>query len=246
MTAFLRPRSPMMALIIKDIGLCKPAIIAGVVSLVIPAAAASVGWLFSDGLRHVSPAERPYYIRQSLGQLMLAGLALASLTLPVVAATAQARERRERSGEFLRTMPIRRSRIVLSKAFVVTGWTLALWLGGLAVAEAVRPPEPSWWQFRDGDSPWLLLLPALALSLTGSGWLLGSFMRSETIAASVCIGGNIVLVVAYATFSDRLFPSLSGPDRTRAVVTLLMAVLAAAGTLSVLAGTVIALRRTSP
>lgn len=244
-TAPIPKRPALLALVIKDYGLCKPVIIAGLVSLFLPVFAVFMTRLFTDGLPHGVHTEDVIRFRLLLAEMMIAGLLLACSTLPALAATALARERRERSGDFLRTLPIARSKIVLSKALIVLGCTLLLVVIALVAAELIRPAMPNFWP---GPSYYaeFLIIPAMMIALIGLGWGLGSIMRSDTIAAAISLGVVITFFVGIWMSAGRFYGDLGTEAQERAAFTMIAWAYAITGLIGIIAGTVIAIRRTSP
>ncbi|MCC6675795.1 MAG: ABC transporter permease [Phycisphaerales bacterium] len=245
-------RPPMLALLIKDFRLCKPVIVAGLVALFIPTAA----FLFGTAVDRAFPSSiHPEHVReflQDLMTMMIFGLLLSAITLPAVAAVAAARERRDRSGEFLHTVPIRRSRIVVSRIAVVFAWAIILLFIGAGLTEILRPAgADGLFTPQDGggfDASPAALLIATYLLLLGAGWVLGAILRSDTIAAAVALGActllGVVLALEQNHIQDHWTPSGQWPPLFyfRFLVWLLIAI----GSTTLIAGTIISLRRTSP
>jgi ABC-type transport system involved in multi-copper enzyme maturation permease subunit len=122
---------------------------------------------------------------------------------PMYAAVAFARERRERTAEFLATLPVSRAHVIGSKlamATLLTAAPLALslliaFIGGLAISK----PLIDSWDFAD---PWRLILSG-GIMLLGLGWLMSALMRSEVMAAAFAIFAGMITVGTVLTVVSR-------------------------------------------
>lgn len=245
-------RSIALSLLIKDWRLCKPAIIAGAIALLIPPAAAFLGRALGDGLPLAVHPEDVAQFRLDMARGLVFGLALATLTLPVVAAVALARERRDRSGEFLRTLPVHRATLLLSKLLIGATWSIVLCAIAFGLIELVRPGHASdwdadhFWGFKNASAGDLLIIPGIALAMIGVAWSLASFLRSEAIAAAVGIGGSAGLVVFLFSLQDRVFHMSGDALQERAFLLLVASIFIAIGLAGLISGSIITIRRRSP
>lgn len=245
-------RPPMLALLLKDFRLCKPVLLASLIALFIPITAFLLGVLIDHGLPSPVHPGHVREFRQELLTLMVIGLMLCSITLPALAAVAAARERRDRSGEFLSSLPIRRTHVVMSRIAIVSACFAILWFIGAGAAEILRPADADGLFTTRGNrpsdfSPGALLL-AVHLLVIGAGWLLGSLLRSETIAAACAMGGCTLFGLFLASQQKRLEHAWTSPGHAPEFFyfNFLIWVLIATGAAMFFAGTVIAVRRTSP
>lgn len=249
--AATRKPSLMPALLIKDFRLCKPLIIAGLIAMFIPITAQLVDngiqWLrrSPDGL-----AEDPYRANDFVIGLF-AGLGLAAVTLPALAAVAAARERRDRSADFLHTLPIRRVLIVTSKAMVVIFWTLLLFAIGAIVMELVRPADSE--SIFTPGLPGRIDLTVASMFLAvygfaiGVGWFAGSFLTSDTIAGATALGACLLFTFTLGYVIQRDFHFSWGKlDPSQVQFLAWLWTLLGVGAITFIAGTIISLRRKSP
>jgi len=144
-----------------------------------------------------------------LSAAVIFGVGFTLLIMPVFGAMAFARERRDRSGEFLASFPQPRSRSVVSKAMV--GLTLCAlpWVIGLNLALVLQKSASS-----DEDvQPFIVVsrgdititfLLQMTIFLFGMGWFWSSLLRSEVLATV------IPLVVAVFLFMVVPMPPPTG------------------------------------
>jgi ABC-type transport system involved in multi-copper enzyme maturation permease subunit len=233
-----------MMLVRKDFRLQLPVLIAAGLLFVAPA----VIYLVVNTLIE-TPGTQPEPIALMLLPLLMGGLAAASLTIPAFAGVAAARERRERTAEFLEAMPVTRWKIVSSRGLVaavccalpaLVGFTLML---GTLFVFAARHGSTQ-------DVVGASQLPteffevatnagATLLAAAGVAWMVGSLLRSEVIAGALGIAVPIGIHAATYIAIQRL-EIVSGAPEIHA------AVAAGVAIPCLILGTVISLVRKSP
>jgi ABC-type transport system involved in multi-copper enzyme maturation permease subunit len=120
-------------------------------------------------------------------------LCLSQLTLVTLAGNAIAAERADRSAEFLAYLPPSRTRILASKALLVTLTAGVIWAVNLSVADVVAPALGT---FRADRLDLLVprpVLAATAVMLVGAGWLGSALLDSPAIATALGIGAAAVV-----------------------------------------------------
>lgn len=171
--------------------------------------------------------------------------------VPVFSGIAFARERRDRSGEFLGAMPVPRGLIVRSKFLVAASLCVLPWLVGAGIILVLRAfGDQHLLEFSmledtgDGLSIWGMAAE-LTLFLFGTGWLLSSILRSEVFASVIPLGLGLALLLLFPLIASRM-EEIPRQDATRWVASMYFAVFVPVGVGSFIAGTMIALRRKSP
>lgn len=178
-----------------------------------------------------------------------------TLFVPVYAAVAFARERRDRSAEFLGMFPVSRQKVVVSKlvasiTLAVLPWIvfvpfLVVWL--LLNENIILPGGHIFVRYKPTLDDCLVAAMWLTignLCSFGIAWLLSSLLRSETIAAGIAIATAIGLTLGTVAWIDGMNES----SQVRAAMTMraLIVMFCAVGTGCLIAGTSIALRRRTP
>lgn len=239
-------RSAMLSLLIKDLRLCTPALIASAIALILPPIAMFLGRLLGDGLPYAVHPNDVFQFRKDLANFVVLGMGLAGFTLPVVAAVALARERRDRSGEFLRTLPIPRGSILISKIIVGALWILALGAVAITLIELIRPGDDGFWVFQGAPLGEVLIVPSFFVGMIGAAWCLASFLRSEVIAAAIAIGASLALFVLLFSLRNSVFHWGYNALQANAFLTLISAIFLIIAITGFASGCLISLRRRSP
>ena len=218
----------MITLIRKDLRQMRLPFLMSAALFVAPAVIAAIAWMFyPDNGAHGT-------WREFVASFALMGAYLCTIGAALPSAVAFAGERRDRTAEFVATLPVSRLRIVMSKAIVSLAaaawpWMLALGLAALVVdwkEQGVAEPVP-----------WAL---CASVALFGLAWLCSSLMESEVFSAAISIVCVTILAFGAWVLTDRA--KLTQHETRLLYFTLLPAV----GIGGFLAGTIIALRRVSP
>lgn len=160
------------------------------------------------------------------------------LITPVLGAIPLARERRERTCDFLATAPVARGTHIASKLLVLVLLTAAAPLACLTLSVLIAPSHagtPEVPVVRDREVVTAFTLAFLALG--GVAWFFGSFLRSEAVAA-----GCTFLVVVTASLALVLIAERSRVDSEK-VFEWFVTMLIVTGTTGLLSGTAIAFAR---
>lgn len=218
----------MIALIRKDLRLMRLPLVVSACLFVTPVIIAGIAWAFFPD----SPVSGPQ--REGIAGLALVGAYLCTIGASLPSAVAFAGERRDRTAEFVATLPVSRLRIVMSK-FIVS-LAAAAWPWVLALGLAV--PMINWTdQGLTEPVPWAL---CASVALFGLGWLCSSLLESEVFSMAIAI--VCVSILAFGAWVLADGARLTGHETRLLYFTLLPAV----GIAGFLGGTVVALRRTSP
>ena len=239
----------MMALLIKDWRLNAPATLCLFLIYAVLPFIIFFGRAADEGIQQ--SLRRDMFYECLMGSAF-AGIAISLLIVPAFGAIAFARERRDRSAEFLAATSVARSRVVASKVVVAIALCMIPWmLSGILVvaAQAFQMNESNWFGVSlNGDNnleplSWLL---RIHIMLFGIAWLLSSILRSETIAAAAAILGVVLLSIGYVVYRSRLehFGSSFEAEATANLVATIATLTLGIG--GFIAGTIIALRRVSP
>ena len=125
------------------------------------------------------------------------------LILLLLGANAIARERADRSAEFLAYLPISRARVLASKAAVPLAVASAVW--ALALAAHVLAPATSGGTVGGAMPPGLMrAVCAASILLFGSAWLGSSIVDTPMTAVGFALGVCMLLWSAFAA-SNQLF-----------------------------------------
>ncbi|MCX5688189.1 MAG: hypothetical protein NTV94_00095 [Planctomycetota bacterium] len=141
-------------------------------------------------------------LRRQLSDVCTFMAAACLLITPVLGAIPMARERRERSCDFLSTVPVARGVHIASKLAVCIILIVAAPIVCVRLAILVAP-------YGSIDPPVVFDRELVAgfslafLALGGVAWLFGSFMRSEAIAAGCTFLVVISAAIALALVADR-------------------------------------------
>lgn len=239
----------MRALIVKDFRLSLPALAAGAALFLMPCAVWTAVALSAGDLIHALSWRETSI---ALARLGIVGATAAMLSQAVYGGIAFARERRDRSGEFLNAMPVPRARIVASKLLVTAAGCALPWIAGLALYGLLMPEMESGvgvWEslFDPGGKALAVTAAGASLALMGLGWLASSLLRSETIASAIAIFLVITtLWIIYAIMDRAAAAGYSSLDPDGQRITYLLAagwVSGGIGLAALAAGTFIALRR---
>lgn len=187
----------------------------------------------------------------AIARLSIVGAFAAMISQAIYGGIAFARERRDRSGDFLNAMPVPRSRIIASKLLVTLSGAAVPWLLGLSLYGLVMPEENGLGAWRSlfgygGDAvAWCVL--GWSMGLVGMAWLCSSFLRSETIAAGisfVLVAKVTWLIYVVMDRSASIGRSEWNPDVHRPLYLILVGWMTGGmGVLGLVAGCVIARRR---
>jgi ABC-type transport system involved in multi-copper enzyme maturation permease subunit len=222
------------AIIWKDIRLQAIALIGQLVVMLIPPLLYALIVLTDQEDLQLTTLE----LRRQLSDVCFFMAVACLLITPVLGAIPLARERRERTCDFLATAPIARGTHITSKLLVTALLIAAAPLACLMLAYLIAPPSsgsPEVPVVRDREVVTAFALAFLALG--GVAWFFGSCMRSEAVAA-----GCTFLVVVTASLALVLFAERSRIDSEK-VFQWYLTLLIVTGTTGLLSGTTIAFVR---
>lgn len=238
----------MRTLIRKDWRLIRPILIAGGILYAAPLVIACV---YSRFFSLEPPKTVVQWLELIVGVLMLSFLA-SMLTAPALSGVMFARERRERTAEFVATLPVSRASIVHSKAIVAVVAFLipgAVTLAAMGVIAAflrattdIAPGHPA----MPDVSGLVLALGVLssgAFMAFGIAWLFSTILRSEVLASAYAFLVVISLITVVVMYQMRMVDE--NPRYTLSPLACSLA-MAGAGVIAFAIGYVIALRRASP
>jgi ABC-type Na+ efflux pump permease subunit len=202
------------ALLWKDYRLNRPILVMGATLFLAPyAIIACVAWY--DFWPTLPPVSKwPY----ALLPASLVSLALSLVTLVTLSGSSVARERADRSAEFLCALPPSRLHILASKIVMVLAPVAVVWAANLVLAWRLVPdqgPAPGG-VGRVGDH--IVSMAAAASLLLGAGLLGSATLESPAMATSLAVALTIGVIFTMSTIS-----SLSGwtpaafQERTRVV-----------------------------
>jgi ABC-type transport system involved in multi-copper enzyme maturation permease subunit len=235
----------MRALFIKDLRMQRHVMVLAAVLLFGPAI---VYTLVEIG---TAPTERMLWhmsvqeLREDYSQAMGIGTMLSMLAFPAVAAVAAARERKDRSAEFLEALPVTRRRIVASRLLAVAICCPAPLLIGIALSSALTPVAWSGHHFTWEELRLLLIGAGIGVSLAGVAWMTGSAAKSEVLAALVSLlAVATVSITTYGVIERMQLQGAHLSDRTVQIA--FLSVAGVLGVVSFVLGTAIAVRRRTP
>ncbi len=170
----------MNALVWKEYRNNRSAVIGGFASIALVYLVVSVFRHFSGGWRmEYPPVPWPHVLQ--IGAFF--SLALGTLFHVWIAADSVAKERQDRSAEFLAYLPISRARALTAKAVVALPFGLFYWLVNVPVLVACRAADPDWAMW----SPTILwILAALAALAFGGAWMASCVLSNS--AACMAVG----------------------------------------------------------
>ena len=236
----------MIALLIKDWRLNLPATIAWIIVFVVMPVAMILSVV----------SERRYAISWSSSELsdaalsgIVASLVISSIIIPAFGATAFARERRDRSADFLSSFSIPRARVVASKVLTTLLLCVLPWIGAavLTVLASIIWPLHIRWEvenFRHGASDVIRTVACVQLMLLGVSWMLSSILRSEFSAGASTVLFGLISLAMWGVVASRM--SERGPEAGQLAYQIGVVSAIAIGISGLIAGTIIALRRISP
>ena len=157
----------MLALVRKDMRNVLGAWIGGLALSLIPPLVALLFWLSDKGVFDSSSevnsglyTAQVWRMRVDIAGSSVLGIAAAAFGFAAAASSAFAKERADRTSQFMDSLPIPRWREVVSKFMVVLLAALAPWVLGLTLAHLVAPSDPNWSFWTDTyNSPVPLLWP---------------------------------------------------------------------------------------
>lgn len=236
----------MRALIWKDLNQNRAVIVSGAVLFLVPLIIAESINLLDD-----SPYPRDAYdLRVEAAMMCITGLGSASLALAGLGGASFAKERAERTAEFLGSLPVPRVLVVLSKLITTALLVALLWGIGLGLAALISPPmdpnngAPRVFDFwMEARTP-LWFISLAGLSILGTAWLLSSFTRSSVISGGVAIALTIKIAIFIYLLADRI-PSEMPASRTDFAEKWITISLLTLGLGGLAFGTLISLRRRS-
>jgi len=243
----------LLTLIRKDFRLQLPVLIAAGLLFVAPA----VIYFGVDAVIG-QPTDDPLPVLAMLAAMFMLGIGAASLTVPAFTGVAAARERRERSAEFLEAMPVDRWKIVTSRALVaVVCGLLPATVGAISIIVVVTADSsvgggPDEWasagpEFNEDFIRAMMAAAGTIAAAAGVAWLIGSLVRSEVIAAAMGIAiPSCVHTVVYIALERISADSLLWLGIERDGPAPYTAAQFAVAIPCLIAGTIIALRRRTP
>jgi hypothetical protein len=235
----------MKALLWKDWRLARSLLIAAGALYMTPIVIGGV-WLALP-----SNSDQPRNLKEwieTAGSGLFFGLIVSLLATPMFGAVMFARERRDRTGELVGAIPLRRGPVVLSKAVILFIVTAVPWLVtfvGLLIFWLVIRYVLNDKLSTDLTAPsdWTegVFIPGLAVLATGTGWLFSSFVNKDTVAAGLSFFVTLFTLTMTFVVWFRLHPENDGIPHP-----LLAGITWGLGITSFAAGTIIALRRKTP
>lgn len=235
-----------LTLLRKDWRLAKPAFLLMIALFFVPSVVGLVVTVYSRIFEERVPLLQ--YSRSDHSDLMalfVGGSWLCIFAAPAVAGCQFARERRERTSEFLGALPVSRKRIIQSKVLVTTCLLkLPLLLGFLAVISSLATDADAPGEFHRTLVAFGLFVVSF-LGVCGLAWLFSCILSSEVLAttAALLVSATLAFKI-YLVF--QVVPSLKAmnPSSQEAAITWSIAILfgcfAIAG---FTAGTLIAIMR---
>lgn len=241
----------MVALIRKDARNVLGAWIGGVALSLIPPLVALIFWLSEKGVFDSAGevnqglyTAQVWRMRVDIAGSSVLGIAAAAFGFAAAASSAFAKERADRTSQFMDSLPIARWRVVLSKFMVVLLAALAPWVLGLTLAHFVAPSDPHWSFWTDTyNSPVPVLWPIAktCIFVFGVNWLLSASTRSSVVSWAIATGGAILILISVPMIAERL--TLIGDTREQFVSRWYGALLGGLGGAGFIAGTLVALLR---
>jgi hypothetical protein len=228
----------MWTLLWKDLKLQRMVLVASAIFYVLPAVVALGMWAAGNLEPDVSKSV-VWAFREVVGNSFAIGVIMLVLTNTAVAAVAAARERRERSAEFLGAMPVPRGMVVASRFLAMVIGVVGCYVVGCAASWLVTPAKDVY------DNPFWAVL-AVMTSMVGFAWLVGSLVRSEVIATAGALGITVAMALTSESAIDwmnkrrPMSVPTAGSEQTTLVV------LAVGGALALVVGVVVAMRRKTP
>jgi ABC-type transport system involved in multi-copper enzyme maturation permease subunit len=230
----------MRTLLWKDLKLQRMVLVASVIFYLLPAVVALVMWAAGNLEPDVSKSV-VWAFRDIVGNSFTIGVFMLVLTNTALASVAAARERRERSAEFLGAMPVPRGMVVASRLLAMLINVVGCYVVGFAASWLVVPAKDV--NDNASDAFWAVL--AVMTSMVGFAWLVGSVARSEVIATAGALGITVVIALTSESAIEWLNKQqVRVPTAGSEKVTLV--VLAVGGVLALVVGVVVALRRKTP
>ncbi len=226
----------MIALLKKDLKLNRVPIVGGAVLIATPYLIIAPTLFFSSKYpRSV--------VSQNAGVVLELALVLTIVVAAIFGGAAFALERRERSAEFLAMLPVRRSRIVVSKLLIGAGFPALFWGANLLVFRLIKDYAGS---MGPGNDRILVEIGMAGFAMWmafGVAWLASSILSSPAIAACISIGITLVwLICVAAIFMEASVPGGFGYGVQVSVILLPIFV---AG-LGILAGGILFVNRGEP
>lgn len=166
------------------------------------------------------------------------------LPLLLLGANAIARERSDRSAEFLTSLPVSRARILASKAALPMGLATGSWTTGLFIAFALMPALGA------GGGDWKMAelywgIAAFHVLLFGAAWLGSSFV--DTPLTAVGFSMAILLLIGFGLQAvDRLLDWPEGPSGRPVLLNWRLIVMVLVGIVGFAVGSWLYLRRVEP
>ncbi len=199
--------APMRALIWNDFRISRPVLIIGFVLLLAPYAITLL--TFTDSPHWTSMSEGAVW-SMLIEIAAYMSLFCAPLTMSMLSGTIIAAERADRSCEFLAYLPPSRTKVIVSKMFVVGGVSAVIWLSGgaaLSIATMLAPvgSQPS--QFVS-SMPSLWMIASIGVAACGVGWMASSWLESTggpvglAILAPIAISAPLQISQFYFGWPD--------------------------------------------
>ena len=229
----------MQALLWKDWRLVRPLLILTAVLYLLPTVIALITVLV-DGSKW--PESFDEFAKATLA-LLVSGFFATLLAMPAYTGIMFAKERRERTCDLTASMPVPRSKIVLSKAIIalVLAVIPALFtlLSMCAVGFASDQLHPS--EIDANQLHVVVVIACSSLMALGLGWMFSSFLRSDVLSAGLSLLLAVVfLMVIYEVTSRAMGTSRDTPWLPYEAIPIGIAIV------SSMVGTTHAMRRRSP
>jgi ABC-type transport system involved in multi-copper enzyme maturation permease subunit len=190
----------MFALLKKDFNLNRIPIFGGGLLIAVPYLIMAPTLLFSE-------KSARYLIYQDGLVVLAMALMLTVAVAAIFGGAAFALERRERSAEFLAMLPVRRSKIVVSKLLIGAGFPALFWGANLLVFRLIKDYAGSMGPGNDRILVEIGMAGFAMLMAFGVAWLGSSILSSPAIAACISIGITLVwLICVAAIFMEASVP----------------------------------------
>jgi ABC-type transport system involved in multi-copper enzyme maturation permease subunit len=238
----------MIALLRKDWRLYRSPIVGGMIIMLIPyligALAAFLDW--QQSRQSIGMAWNQADVVEIFAHASVISLCLIGLLAAIFGGVSFAQERRERWAEFLSTLPVRKSQVILSKlvlCLLVLGpiWIVNIYLViRLSGATVGRTFDIS--RMADRDLLFMDLSLSAAFMAFSVAWLASARLTSPSIAVAIAIAATVASLI----WPKKMFPEPIVNFTDDQFARLLIGTTLCIGTVCFIAGTSYYLRRVEP